>query len=57
MTTDCSRSVCEHIVLRTLVLLVGNKRVLYSKSVCTVCVVGLNEFFFSVFAVFVIVCF
>jgi len=49
MTTDCSRSVCEHFVHRTLVQLVGNKRVLCSKSVCTVCVFGLNMYFFQCF--------
>jgi len=46
MTTDSSRIMFEHIVHRILVQLVGNKRVLYSKSVY---VIGLNMYFFPIF--------
>jgi hypothetical protein len=49
MTTDCRRIIYEHFVHRILVQLVGNKRVLCGKSVCTVCIVGLNMYFFPVF--------
>jgi hypothetical protein len=43
---DSSRIKREHFVHRILVQLVGNKRVVYSKSVCTVRVVGLNIYIY-----------